>query len=122
VVSATAGNVYVAERDDVTLRDLSDDRATALTNNAGGRFFNVSVGNASTFGNLVVANTVATLSTSANVTLVANGSVTLNAAVGNLSNGFTRIEALSGNITAGGAGNYVSGGNVLLSASGNVGV
>ena len=69
----------------ISLRDLKDDRATLVTNNAGGAYFNVSVGNGSTQGNLIVGNTVATLSTSANVTLVANGSVELNAAVGNTS-------------------------------------
>ena len=122
-VNASAGNVYVQERDDVALRDLKDDRATLVTNNAGGAYFNVSVGNGSTQGNLIVGNTVATLSTSANVTLVANGSVELNAAVGNTSVTFTRVEATgpNANITTGGVGNYVSGGNVLLSANLNVG-
>src|SRR6185295_9275937 len=62
-VNAGTGNVYVQERDDVALRELTRDGVTLRTNNSGGAFFNVAVGNASTSGNLTVANTVATLST-----------------------------------------------------------
>src|SRR5439155_1246900 len=118
--AVSSGNVFVTESNGVSLRNLTADlNSVAVTNNAAGAYYNVTVDTAGT-GTITVASAVAT-SGRANVTVTGNA-IVIGAAIGNTANTFTILNARSGAITAAGTrGNLVSGNNVLLTGNQGVG-
>src|SRR5207237_916953 len=92
--AVSSGNVFVTESNGVSLRSLTPDlNSLAVTNNAAGAYYNVTVDTAGT-GTITVDSAVAS-SGSANVTLTGNA-VVIGAAVGNTGNSFTILNARSG--------------------------